>query len=139
MFNIFAVRPDLVTATASWIPHLIARADNARGASVSDMLNDCVAEKAVFWIVEDTINSTPVGVVFTRIVTRFGERGIDIMLVGGVRGLEWAPALRKRMHEYREAENAQMLLAPGRKGWGRVLGMTPYEFADGLWLFEDYA
>lgn len=109
----------------------------------------CAAERrdAVLWLVLD--GNVPVGACATRLARMSadephftaaarGRLALETVVAGGTGGLVWAPSLRKRLHEFREASGADLLFVWGRKGWGRLFNLKPVAAASGLFLFEDW-
>ncbi len=135
-------RIDAIAPARAWqevlaVEPLIKRACSRRGCEVDwvPLIDDCGTRLATLWII--TQAGVPVGVCLTRIVKRPDALVVDNMATGGFGGCQWAAQLRSRLHEYRKAEGADMLIARGRRGWGRLLGMQPTGFEDGKWIFED--
>lgn len=124
-------------ARAAALRPLLGRACSRRSNVTPDELI-CAAERrdAVLWLVLD--GNVPVGVCATRLTRLPQGLAVENTVTGGL-GLSWAPLLRARLHEYRKAENAALLVAYGRRGWGRVLGTPPTgRTPDGTWIFEDW-
>jgi hypothetical protein len=97
------------------------------------------AEKreAVIWLACN--DHTPMGVCVTKKQAHGDGSAIYVSVVGGFRFREWLAALRKRIHEFKRAEGADLLLWRGRKGWARALALTPKGQDElGYWVFEDY-
>lgn len=108
----------------------------ATSTSPEKLATECQRREAVLWIV---IDKEIKGLCFTRSVLLSDERkAIEVTALAGNDALPWLPLLRERLHEYRKAEMADLLLVVGRRGWGRLFKKAPVGMnTNGLYIFED--
>lgn len=154
MITICAVPPDMARAAVEFVGPLLmkAREYGDRGAhgwrrrtsdpstypTIEEIIADVERRHAVLWVVMDGAGFIAAWI--TRIKIDDARRKVvEVGILGGERGAEWFTKIRSRMHEFRKAEGAELLIWTGRKAWRRVFGIEPVGVAEnGLWIYEDF-
>jgi hypothetical protein len=138
MIRIVAVPPWNARGVAKQNKELIERScSRSSNATPKELLAECERREAVLWLI---VRSDIIGACFTRSVKLSdGRKAIEITALAGRDTLSWTQLLRERLHRYRKAEGAEMLLVIGRKGWSRVFKIAPVGMnMNGRWIIEDY-
>jgi hypothetical protein len=136
VIQVLAVPPDEVREAAKFLEPFIQRACVFENAD--ELIQQAEDHLAVLWIVAE--DNRPVGISFChRIELVDGRIAIWVTALAGFGFKRWIQAFRDKMHQFRNDENAELLVVKGRKGWARVFGIPPRgQLMDGHWLFEDY-
>ncbi len=139
MFRVVAVPPAQVRAMVPHVWHLLEMACSRDcELSPADLVRDCLERAALLWVIFE--DGAPVGVCVTRCERRNsdGVELVHIAVFGGEGGRRWASALQATLRDYRKQLGRAALVAHGRKGIGRMLGLPPSgRIESGHYIFED--
>jgi len=125
MIRVLAVPPDDVTGAVRILEQFVELMFS-RGSSGCDpcrVVHDACRNKAVMWVIAD--DKTPLGVAFTQTELWIEGKRLRIVGVAGTQMAKWLRTFTDEMKKHARDEGCEKLVAEGRLGWAKVLGLKP--------------
>lgn len=119
---IYALSPAQVEKHAGTLRPYLERGCASGVADPGEMLDLCLGGEALAWVILD---GGLKGVAVTEVNTWPKGRVLRILCVAGDGMDAWLGAFTRTMRDHARANDCMKIVAEGRKGWGRVLGLKP--------------
>jgi len=125
MIRVLAVAPDDVAKTATVLAHFVSKifSRGSGGTNPQKMLQTAINGNSVMWVIAE--DKTPLGVAFTGVEEWMEGRRLRIIGLAGNSMHKWLETFTEEMKRHGREEDCKIMVAEGRPGWGRALGLKP--------------